>query len=245
MPTENKDILNSEENHRIWLIVVAAPRELDAAIGAFGFVGQRPLLWERTEITLKNEVRLDLVWSGVGKANASGAIARVLDPARHIGVLSIGIAGALPGSECTIGDVVCASESVFADEGVQREDGFISCAKMGFAPFDSGSDSIIHDARVVELFAEGADHIGPIACVSSCSGTDSGARSIVARTGAIAEAMEGAAACLSAHRVDKGLLSAELRVISNTTGDREAQQWDLDGALEKLGIVLGRLAKRL
>lgn len=241
MAVRNTHNTKHDPDDRVWLIAIAAPRELDAAIGAFGLIGDRPKLWE----CVGTDSGVDLVWTGVGKANAAGAAGRVLDPSRHRGVLSIGIAGSLAGSGCTIGDVVCASASVFGDEGVATPDGFSSCAQMGFSPFDDGSDAIEHNPGVVDWLGSYADHIGPIACVSSCSGTDEGASAVVDRTGAIAEAMEGAAACVSAHRIDKRLLTGELRVISNTAGDREKQQWDLDGSLEKLGRVLGRIANDL
>jgi futalosine hydrolase len=51
--------------------------------------------------------------------------------------------------------------------------------------------------------------------------------------------MEGAAVALAAVRL--GLAFGELRVISNTTGDRARQQWDLKGALARLTDVIGRL----
>ena len=47
------------------------------------------------------------------------------------------------------------------------------------------------------------------------------------------EAMEGAAVVHAAARQGAGAI--ELRVISNTTGDREKQQWGLEEALKALG----------
>jgi len=207
-------------------------------MNGLGLSGDRLGLWERQSTPFN----IDLVHTGVGKANASGAIARVLDPERHLGVLSVGIAGALPGSGCNLGDVVCGSSSVFADEGVSTPEGFVSCAAMGFAPFNTGSDAIEHDPGVLGWLGCVSGHQGPIATVSSCSGTDACAASIVERTGAIAEAMEGAAAAMAAKRIDPTMRTGELRVVSNTTGDRDGQRWDLDGALDAMGCVLGRIA---
>ena len=75
--------------------------------------------------------------------------------------------------------------------------------------------------------------IGPIATVATCSGTDAAAAEVARRTGAVAEAMEGAAVVHAARRLRTRAI--ELRVISNTTGDRPAQRWDLTGALSALG----------
>ena len=73
---------------------------------------------------------------------------------------------------------------------------------------------------------------GPIATVATCSGTDDAAREVVIRTGALAEAMEGAAVVHAALRLD--LPGIELRSISNTTGDRGQQRWDLPRGLSAL-----------
>ena len=237
---------SSKSNQRTWLIALAAPREFEAVARALG--GDETIaMWKLVHTPMMGEVGLDLVWTGVGKSNAAGAVARVLDVNRHVGVLSAGIAGALPlgssGPSCSILDVICASESVFADEGVQTPDGFESCAQMGFAPFDNGTDSVVHSSEATAWLMKFSDVQGKVATVSVCSGTDSGARAVVDRTGAIAEAMEGAAVGLAARRIDPSILTGELRVISNTTGDRGAQRWDLDGAMEMLGKTIGRIAQ--
>ena len=241
------DNLNNQESKR-WLLAVAAPREVEAVLSAFGIAALTlPRPWQRCELSN----RFDLVYTGVGKANAAGAVARVLDENRHIGVMSVGIAGALPNTHSKndyrsqIGDVICATESVFADEGVQTSSGFIPCSEIGFAIFDDGSDRKKHEPRVVDWLEAFSDACAPIACVSMCSGTDQRARRVVQSSDAVAEAMEGAAVSLAAHRVSKSMLSAELRVISNTTGERSEQVWDLDEALSKLVAVLGRLDKDL
>ncbi len=220
-----------------WLLAVAAPRELDSALESAGHSGPRPKLWE----CLRLSECFDVVWTGVGKSNAAGGVARVLDADRHIGVLSVGIGGSLPGSAVAIGEVVCADRSVFVDEGVETPGGFIPMAQLGFGAFGSDEDSIQHDQSVVDWLGGFADHIGPVACVSICAGTDDRAKHTGLRSGAIAEAMEGASVALAATRVDPSMRTGELRVISNTTGHRDTQQWDLDGALETLTRVLGRL----
>jgi len=231
----------AETSRRVWLFALAAPREFQAALEAYGLSGTQPRQWE----CVQTSARADLVWTGVGKANAAGGVARVLDPIRHQGVISVGIAGAMPGSGCNLGDVICASSSVFVDEGIGVPDGFVSCAQMGFPPFDNKTDSITHDHRVIEWLGPHADHIGPIACVSLCSGTDEAAVRISSQHGVLAETMEGAATALAARRIDGALMTGELRVISNTTGDRNSQRWDLDGSLAITAEVLGRIAEGL
>ncbi len=177
--------------------------------------------------------------TGISKANAAGAVARVIDPREHGAVLSLGVAGALPGSDLNIADVVLSELSVFADEGLQVPEGFRDCAAMGYPLGPGGGSSAPMDGELLQALRPLADAAGPIATVSTCSGTDERARSVRGRTRAVAEAMEGAAVGLVAERV--AVRFGEVRVISNTTGDRDRQVWDLPRALEALTRLIGRL----
>jgi futalosine hydrolase len=187
---------------------------------------------------------IEVIVSGVGKANAAGATARVLEPALHAGVVSIGVAGALPGSGLAIGDVVIGVRMVLADEGSENPDGFMDLGAMGFGPMPDGSVGADAHAGVVAALGRAlpASRTGVIATVSVCSGTDARAAAIGARTGAIAEAMEGAAVALAALRIGgPGFPVVEVRAISNTTGDRSRQRWDLEAGfsgLGRIGVVL-------
>ncbi|MEO1130226.1 MAG: futalosine hydrolase [Planctomycetota bacterium] len=218
---------------RRWLVVAAAPKEAEA------IAGMRLDEHWRTHPVGK---RLDVVLSGVGKANAAAAVASVLDAGRHAGVLSLGIGGALPGSGLALGTVVIADRSTYADEGLLTAEGFLDVAAMGFAPGPDPStgagtpcDDCVADPAGIETKR------GGVATVSTCSGTDATADEVTRRTGAIVEAMEGAAVGLTVRRLVPELPFAEVRVVSNTTGDRSGQRWDLAGALG----VLGSIAKLL
>lgn len=222
------------------LVVVAAPAEAKAVWAGVWHDG---IAWEGGEWrVLASPGVVDVVASGVGKANAAGATARFAWSGRYAGVISLGIAGALPGSGLKIGEVVLASACAYADEGVLTETGFQDIGALGFPPItamrgmaiptDEGLNAALRGLGVV-------DREGVIATVSTCSGTDDLARATAERTGAIAEAMEGAAAAQMGVRA--GVAAAELRVISNTTGDRGRQVWDLKGALERLRGVAERL----
>ncbi len=224
------------------ILAVAAPAEARAVLKVFG---ADPSLADREWTLHRVADGVEILVTGVGKVNAAGALASVMsaDGREQAVVVSLGVAGALPasgsgsgpgsgpGSGLSIGDVVVASQSVYADEGVLTPDGFSDCEAMGFAlgPTMEGS-GVTHDAEIVAALGRHADREGVIATVSTCSGTDAGAEMVANRTGAIAEAMEGAAIGQVAARL--GVRSAEVRAISNTTGDRAGQVWDLAAALE-------------
>ncbi len=230
------------DNHRRWLVVGATGKESAAVAHARGpggapGAGAWPAIVHR-------DADMGVVVCGVGKSAGAAAVARVLDPDRHAGVVSIGLAGALPGSGLQIGDIVIASQMVLADEGSENPDGFTDLGAMGFGPMRDRSVSASSDPELVRLLASaiGSARVGTIATVSTCSGTDARAREIARRTGAIAEAMEGAAVALAAQLTADGALPViEIRAISNTTGDRPNQRWDLEAgfaALRRIGEVL-------
>lgn len=210
------------------MLVVAADSEAKAVFAAFGFPDEEP-----EELT-RLEGGLWLLRTGIGKANAAGAvgIALAMNPAER--VISLGIGGALPESGLSIGDRVLATRSVFADEGVDTPGGFLDCRSMGFPLYEEDRGLGIEcDPDLCSLIRGCVDREAVVATVSTCSGRDELATRIRRRTGAGVECMEGAAVMLTCHQM--GVPGAEIRVISNTTGDREKQVWDIGRSLGVLG----------
>ncbi|MCB9838803.1 MAG: futalosine hydrolase [Phycisphaeraceae bacterium] len=236
------------------LLVVAAPKEAEAVLRGLGAgdpVGGGFRRWE----VIPARPGFEVLMTGVGKACAAGAVAMALDLDRHSALISTGIAGALPGAGAPgVREVVLADTSVYADEGIETPDGFHDVASMGFSPAPPGLEAmglrVGGDPALLAALRGLSDRVGAIATVSTCAGTDGGASRIAARTGAVAEAMEGAAVGFTGLSVAQARRSAaapfaEIRVISNTTGDRGAQRWDLPGALDRLARLAGEMADKL
>ncbi len=232
------------------LVLVAAPREAASVVGGVGASEAGEIkAWSPSSLS----PGADLVLTGVGKANAAGALAHFFDRDRHCGVLNIGVAGALPESGVGLLESVAATWSLLADEGLMTGDGFQTTASMGFPPGPVAHDDVAQGAGFqcdldwVEAVRPVVTTSAPVATVSTCSGTDEAARDIRKRTGAACEAMEGGAIANALARLDsvdplsRRTPFLELRVISNTTGDREGQRWDLDGALERLAALSQRV----
>ncbi len=217
------------------LLVVAAPNELLAMLAGFparadGVALPEP--WRPLDVAERATVLL----TGVSKSNAAGATAQALATRRYAGVVNLGIAGRLPGESLALGSVIVADRSVFADEGAQTPAAFVTCVALGFplAGPCAGDESEGVDADgdlAMALMVPGAVR-GRIATVSTCSGTDALAVEVARRTRARCEAMEGAAAGLACLRF--GVPFAEVRVLSNTTGDRDRQAWDIPLAMAGL-----------
>jgi futalosine hydrolase len=189
-----------------------------------------------------------VVVAGIGRTNAAAATAEALTEARAAGapftaVISTGIAGALPGSNLAIGTVIVADACIYAEEGIALPEGQGDMRVLGFPLGDFEGNRVPVDGAL--LLAFGA--LGPacaIATVATCSGTDVAALAVRTRTGAMAEAMEGAAVVHAARRA--GVPAIEIRSISNTTGDRSAQRWDIVAAftaLQRVGDALVSFAR--
>lgn len=236
------------------LLIAAAPAESRAVCAAFGQAAP-----ERDWTVIDLAPGWAMVQSGVGKVNAAICAAKCAEPARFRTVINLGVCGALPAmngkTALGIGDVVFAECSAYADEGIATETGFTDIAAAGFPPGGKADPDFpgcaipTHPALLGMLIDRLPDamwhHVGPIATVSTCSGTDSLALAIAQRTEAIAEAMEGAAIAHALARVHGGSIAfAELRIVSNTTGDRARQTWDLKGALACLQRVVAALSAR-
>ncbi|MCH2139441.1 MAG: futalosine hydrolase [Phycisphaerales bacterium] len=173
-----------------------------------------------------------IVVSGVGRTNA--AAATTLASIAHgpfDAAISIGLAGALPESQLEPGDLIAADQCVYAEEGIMTPEGFLDITGLGFQLGADPGNAISCDEDLVRRLQAVAP-IMSIATVATCSGTDAAAAEIRNRTGCAAEAMEGAAVVHAAQRLN--IPAIEVRAISNTTGDRHEQRWDLPKALQVL-----------
>jgi futalosine hydrolase len=180
---------------------------------------------------------------GVGRTNAAAAtVESLLRDGPFDAVLSIGVAGALPGGTGAIGDLLIARESVYMEEGIETPEGFRDIRGIGFPLGAFEGNRVPADATLLSRLS-GLAPTAAIATVATCSGTDRLAGLVAARTGAAAEAMEGAAVLHAAGRL--GVPAIEVRAISNTTGDRPRQRWDLPAAFAALAAAAPRIAQAL
>jgi futalosine hydrolase len=242
------------------LCIAAAPAE-SRAIAQGLDIPEPNWDWRPTNPS-KNNWRL--VRSGVGKVNAAGCTITCLagDTGDTPLVINLGVCGALAGAAGhpahPIGSIIIASSSLYADEGILTPRGYEDMATAGFPPWPGAGahheagracSGVCADHSLIQSTRERLEDaldtnvlIGPIATISTCSGTDALARDIAHRTGAIAEAMEGAAIAHALMRLRGSARDfLEIRVVSNTTGDRHKQTWDLPSAL----AILTRVARAL
>jgi futalosine hydrolase len=175
---------------------------------------------------------------GVGKVAATLALTRRVLEQRPEAVVLFGVAGAHPGGP-EIGRACLVTTDWLADEGVEVPGGLLSLEDLGLGV----RGPLLADAALTDwldaCLGGGLPRVVG-ATVSTCSGTDARAAALVAACPAAAvESMEGAA--VGAVCIALGIPWAQLRVVSNRTGDRARGGWDLPGALARLHEAVARL----
>jgi futalosine hydrolase len=150
-----------------------------------------------------------------------------------------GVGGAYPGSGLAVGDAVCAEMECYGDLGAASPGGFLDMKALGF-PVVAGSPAFYNDLPM-QVFP--TRRRVKFVTVSTCTGAESAARAIEARTGGAVENMEGAAvahvACLH------GIPVGEVRGVSNLVTNRDTTAWRLrDAAVAAQEALLAWIAQR-
>jgi futalosine hydrolase len=180
------------------------------------------------------EVRL--IVTGVGPVNAAHAATVAILEHTPDTIVVCGVGGAYPSSGLAVGDVVSAEVEIYGDLGAQSPTGFLDMKALGFPVV----------AMPTPLFNEIPMQVFPtntrarFVTVSTCTGTESSASELEARTKGGAENMEGAAVAHVAHlhRVRVG----EVRGISNIVTNRDTKSWRLkDAAIAAQDAVIAWL----
>lgn len=187
---------------------------------------------------------------GVGPLNASFALGLLFARAAAkgtfpAGVISAGLAGTYAPQELPVGTAALANEENFPEYGLAAG-GSVSTEGFAFYQYEDADIAIMNNIRLAPhtaleamgLFASSLPE-APMATVSGCSATLEQARRVRARTGALAENMEGFALALACKHCSaffsREVPFAEIRAISNAAGCRPPDTWNLDLALTSLG----------
>lgn len=184
---------------------------------------------------------LETLELGVGKVASTLSLTRRLCAGEAFDrVLCVGVAGSYPARHrqvdlpaLAVGSVCLVGEEYLIDEGVETPDGFLGLEDLGFGSRGPiRADSTFTDDLARQL---GVAVVGG-ATVSTCSGTDALSRARAAAAPVSVETMEGAG--LATVCAGLGLSFAQLRTISNETGDRSRSRFDLDMALAALHTAI-------
>jgi futalosine hydrolase len=194
------------------------------------------LLRERLERTDRSVV---IVRTGVGSVNAAHAVTLFLAQTGAQTIVVCGVGGAYPASGLRVGDVVCAGTECYGDLGATSPSGFLDMQALGFPIVETPGR--LFNELPMQVFP--TERRVPFVTVTTCTGTDAGARAIEQRTHGSVESMEGAAVAHVAHL--HGIPVGEVRGISNIVTDRDTKAWRLkEAAAAAQEAVLSWIASR-
>ena len=180
---------------------------------------------------------------GIGQVSMTIQLTRLLSEHKPMAVLLSGCGGSYPESGLKIGDLALATEEIFGDLGVATTDKFIPLSQLDL-PQNPQLAPVVQQSFPLntDLLSWAKETLPDAICgsfvtVNCCSGTTNMSTDLQKRTGGICENMEGAAVAQVCTAFDIPLL--ELRGISNPTGTRDQQQWDIARGTEvaQLGIL--------
>ncbi|SEA82607.1 futalosine hydrolase [Desulfuromusa kysingii] len=172
-----------------------------------------------------------LCHGGIGQVNMALQLTRILSVHTPLAVFLCGCGGSYPDSGLRVGDLALADVEIFGDLGVVTTDTFIPLSHLNI-PQDKQlapaiKQSIPLDPELCRWAQLSLEEVacGPFVSVNCCSGTPAASLDLQLRTKGICENMEGAAAAQVCSEFNIPLL--ELRGISNPTGTRDPEQWDV------------------
>ncbi len=185
---------------------------------------------------------------GIGPSTMAMQLTRIFAQQAFVAVLHCGCGGSYQHSGLHNGDLAMASAEVFGDLGVVTADTFIPLAELDISQDDQRVPSSRQNYSLQSPLLDFARNVLPTAVVGSfvtvsgCSGHSGLSDELESRWGGICENMEGAAVAQVCAEFSVPLL--ELRGISNPTGSRDPQEWELKRGAEAAQQGLLQLLER-
>lgn len=199
-----------------------------------------------------------ILQSGYDKTNTAHSLTCLLETVRPELVLQVGVGGAFREAGLDLGDIVVATEEIYADTGIRTPDGWISTKEFNSPllekdghlfwnrfPLDDGLAS--RCAKVIADGEWGASTpkivAGPCVTLSEVSGSTARGDELRRRWGALLESMEGAAAAHVCAIYDVPFL--EIRSVSNLVVDRDRESWEVGDAAKRAAQAAIYVCSRL
>jgi futalosine hydrolase len=248
---------------RVDLAILGATEMEIAPLG--GFKKNRTLSFAGRDFSLctYRELRLLIGATGIGKVNAAATTSAVLSHVQAAEVWNVGCAGAYPGAQIGVGDVLVSDNCLCADEGILKMEGPAPLSEIaiplvvkdGLAFSDSFPLEKSLERRQVRaglpegVYEEGAGkagfrvRYGSSLTVGMTSGDRATALDRFHRFGAFTENMEASAIAQTCLLFDVPFL--EIRGVSNIAGDRDKAHWELRAAIDHCLVIVKLLLDQL
>lgn len=172
-----------------------------------------------------------LAHSGIGLVNMAILTSQILNQYKPDFVVLVGCGGSYPNSGLSNGEIVLADCEIYGDLGVETDDEFLLltgiASKSNNFNLRDVQQKFTFNKNIIDFIVKSIPEItvGPFVSVNCCSGTPELSQKMEQRTNGLCENMEGAAAAQLCAEANIPMI--ELRGISNPTGTRDPEQWDL------------------
>jgi futalosine hydrolase len=224
------------------LFVTATEREMRSTLAPFGALP--PLRQGAAESWRVAGREAALLVAGVGLVNAALALGRALALPGLEGAVNFGVAGAFDTDALPLGTTALVEREIWPEYGLARERGAGADARALRFPLwgERDAENAVwdrldlapdHAATAMRLRPDAAWKRAASLSVSSVTTSPQRAASLRREYGADLENMEGFALAYGCFQA--GLPFLEVRTVSNRVGSRAAADWNLNGALERLG----------
>lgn len=190
-----------------------------------------------------NSHKVKFIITGIGSVPTTYHLTRELARSKYDIVLNLGICGSFI-DEISLGEVVYVEEEIFADLGVETEEGFKTIFEAGLAekdmrPYSNGK--LINKSRINEKVFGNLKRVNGLT-VNKSTGSVVEAEHLKLKFKADIESMEGAAVfytCLL-----ESVPFVEIRSVSNKVGVTDKAGWNIPLATKNLAdVVIGYFEK--
>ncbi|WP_026897183.1 futalosine hydrolase [Daejeonella oryzae] len=174
-----------------------------------------------------NGHQIDILMSGVGMVATAFCMGRHLAKNSYDLAINLGICGSFD-FDLNLGEVVLITEDVFAEQGAEDGDEFISIDKLGFGKASQISQTEI---KLILPTLEKLKKVKAIT-VNKVHGNELSISKTLSHINASVESMEGAAFFYACNQ--NQLPSLQIRAISNFVERRNREKWNIGKAIKNL-----------
>lgn len=179
---------------------------------------------------------VDVLVSGAGMVATAFALGKHLAVNKYDLAINAGIAGSFD-FNLALGDVILVKEDVFADQGAEDGEDFLSIDEMGF-----GESRQFPTKPEIEILKSGAIKQVKAITVNKVHGNEFSIAKVIARVNPQVESMEGAAFFYACSK--SSTPSIQIRSISNYVERRNREKWNIGLAIKKLNETLIELLEK-
>jgi futalosine hydrolase len=180
---------------------------------------------------------VEVLVTGVGMVATAFALGKQLALNNYDLAINVGIAGSFA-FDIELGEVVLVTEDVFAEQGAEDNEDFLSLVDLGFGEITQYSHQSIQKGEQTNLNLAMPEQIRKVKAitVNKVHGNEFSIAKTLSRFKAEVESMEGAAFFYACNQSQTPCI--QLRAISNYVEPRDKERWKVDLAIKNLNEFL-------